>query len=138
MGLPNSTRKRGIGLWVADDGFLRDFFGKHQFKHIDHQLDRFLPLIRLYGKYIIDRESPYTANEKAKLPPRLVCWAMAVCGCKARGSRAKDESRARRLIMFVLLIRGRPGLQIQNWSSVCPWRLTECLPDDVGTYCGRR
>jgi hypothetical protein len=36
------------------------------------------------------------------LPPRLVCWAMAVCGCKA-GRRANDESRTRRSIMFVLL-----------------------------------
>jgi hypothetical protein len=57
----------------------------------------------LYGRYIIERESPYTANEKEELPPGLICWAMAVRGCKA-GSRAKDESRARRLIMFVFLI----------------------------------
>src|SRR5215475_8961379 len=63
----------------------------------------------LYGRYIIDRESPYTANEKAELPPRLVCWAMAACGCKA-GSRAKDESRIRRLIMFVSSSDVAPGL----------------------------
>src|SRR5262249_38643319 len=57
----------------------------------------------LYGRDIIDRESPYTANEKAELPPCVVCWATAVGGCRA-GRRAKDESRTRRLIMFVLLI----------------------------------
>jgi hypothetical protein len=52
----------------------------------------------LYGRYIIDRESPYTANEKARLPTRFACCAAAVPGHRV-GSNAKVESRTRRLIM---------------------------------------
>src|SRR6516225_1012876 len=63
----------------------------------------------LYGRYIIDRESPYTANEKDRLPTRVVCWASAVRGHRV-GSSAKLESRTRRLIMFVLIIRCRPRI----------------------------
>ena len=48
----------------------------------------------LYGRYIIGRESPYTANEKAA---DGACWAIAAHGAKA-GSSAKIESRTRRLI----------------------------------------
>ena len=48
----------------------------------------------LYGRYIIGRESPYTANEKAA---DGACWAIAVHGKKA-GNSAKVESRTRRLI----------------------------------------
>src|SRR5215831_5945450 len=54
----------------------------------------------LYGRYIIDRESPYKANEKARLPTRFVCCAAAVPGHRV-GSSAKLESRTRRLIMLV-------------------------------------
>ena len=51
----------------------------------------------LYGRYIIGRESPYTANENAELAADGACWAIAVRGEKA-GSSAKVESRTRRLI----------------------------------------
>src|SRR5262245_34740887 len=77
----------------------------------------------LYGRYIIDRESPYTANEKARLPTRFVCCAAAVRGHRV-GSSAKLESRTRRSIMFVLLIRCRHRMQGTNRSSVCRGRPT--------------
>src|SRR5215831_7222446 len=63
----------------------------------------------LYGRYIIDRESPYTANEKARLSARFVCCAAAARGHRV-GSSAKLESRTRRLITLVLLIRCRPRI----------------------------
>src|SRR5215813_951721 len=71
----------------------------------------------LYGRYIIDRESPCTANEKARLPTRFVCCAAAVRGHRV-GSSAKLESRTRRLIMLVLLIRCRHRKGIKSVISL--------------------
>jgi hypothetical protein len=34
----------------------------------------------LDGRYIIGRESPYAANEKAEAAAGSVCWAVAVAG----------------------------------------------------------
>ena len=34
----------------------------------------------LYGRYIIGRESPYTANENAELAAGGACWAIAARG----------------------------------------------------------
>jgi hypothetical protein len=48
----------------------------------------------LYGRYIIGRESPYTANEKAA---GGACWAIAAHGEKAESS-VKVESRTRQQI----------------------------------------
>src|SRR5215831_38016 len=84
----------------------------------------------LYGRYIIDRESPYTANEKARLLPRAACWATAVRGSKT-GSSAKVESRTRRLIpkagsigfMFVSNANCERSLDRRD-----PRKLTLCAP----------
>src|SRR6516225_9181646 len=71
----------------------------------------------LYGRYIIDRESPYTANEKDRLPTRVVCWAAAGCGTKD-GSSSKLESRTRRLTMFIPPHQmSPPDCRALNWSQ---------------------
>src|SRR4051812_46111028 len=73
----------------------------------------------LYGRYIIDRESPYTANEKARLPTPFACCAAAV-PCHRVGSSAKLESRTRRLIMLVPPHwMSPPDCRVSNRSSVC-------------------